>query len=160
MYPEDKVIRKKVNNQEGFTLLEVLLALAIGSIVLMGLFSVFWSASNAYEWGATSVDIQYMARRAVSDMEKDIKEATSINIDQESKKLLLNEESENEIAYYVKNGNLIKAYKKASLPIAENVNEIEFIQLESGLVEVMVEVESGGKKYKLYNSVYPRVLRP
>lgn len=160
MYQEDKLMGKELNNQQGFTLIEVLLALAIGSIVIMGFFFVFWAASNAYEWGAISVDIQYMGRRAISDIEKDIKEATSININQELNQLVLNEESENEIIYYVKDGNLIKAYKKVSLPIAENVNEIEFSQSENGLVEVMVEVENQGRKYKLYNSIYPRVLRP
>ncbi|NLB88900.1 MAG: prepilin-type N-terminal cleavage/methylation domain-containing protein [Syntrophomonadaceae bacterium] len=160
MYQEDKLMGKELNNQKGYTLIEVLLALAIGSIVIMGFFSVFWSTSNAYEWGSTSVDNQYMARRAMRDIEKDIKEATSININQEAKQLVLNEERENEIVYYVREGNLIRSYKKASLPIAENVKDIEFEQSDNGLVTVMVEVESQGRKYILNNSVYPRVLRP
>lgn len=153
-------MRKDINHQQGFTLIEVLLTLAIGSIVIIGFFSVFWATSNAYEWGVTSLDIQYMARRATNDIEKDIKEATSINIDQESNRLVLNGERENEIIYYVRDGNLIKTHKKASLPIAENVKVIKFTQSTNGLVEVMVEAESQGRKYTLHTSVYPRTSRP
>ncbi len=153
-------MRKNSNEEAGFTLIEVLLALAIGSLVISGFLSVFWAASNAYEKGVTASDIQYMARRGINDIEKDIKEAAGVAISNEGTELVLNKDTENEIIYRANNKNLYRVAKGTSVPIAENVRKIQFKEVDNGLVEVQLEVESRRQEYVLSTSVFPRTARP
>ncbi|HZK44486.1 MAG TPA: prepilin-type N-terminal cleavage/methylation domain-containing protein [Syntrophomonadaceae bacterium] len=150
-------------DQKGFTLVEVLLALAISSIVISGFFSLVWTTTKAYENGISFSDNQYMARRAITDIEKDIKAAYSVEIPTEAE-LFLNKKSKGkrnaEIRYRInkENDNLLRN----SIPIAENLKRLEFKQNRdtNGLVEVKVEVEYKGEKYSLSTSVFPHNARP
>ncbi len=149
------------HNFKGFTLIEVLLALLIGCLVISGLLATYWSSSRAYDWGLVSSDNQYMARRAISDITKDIKESSQLEINSNANILILNKDETNEIRYYIQTGNLIRYHDNSHIPIAENVKELKLCQDDvSGLVEVEVEIVSRNKDYRLTTQIFPHNCRP
>lgn len=146
--------------EEGFTLIELLLTLLISSLVVIGFMTVFWTSTRAYELGTSTSDIQYMARRALGDMEKDIKEAYSVTICADASSLLINKTEEDITEYYLNNGNLYRKHGGASIPIAECIKEVKLRQTDKGLVEVTIEAQSKKKKYILFTSAFPRMAIP
>ncbi len=146
--------------EEGFTLIELLLTLLLSSLVVIGFMTVFWTSTRAYELGTSTSDIQYMARRALGDMEKDIKEAHSVTICADASSLLINKTEEDITEYYLNNGNLYRKHGGASIPIAECIKEVKLRQTDKGLVEVTIEAQSKEKKYILSTSAFPRMTIP
>jgi len=60
-------------NNHGFTLVELLVAIAVSSIVLIGIYSVFRAQQNSYYSNTQSVQIQQNLRAALYMMERDIR---------------------------------------------------------------------------------------
>lgn len=148
------------NGEQGFTLIELLLTLALSSLVVIGLMTVFWTSTRAYEWGTTTSDVQYMARRALSEIERDIKEGCSVTINPNGVNLLINKTEDKVIEYYLNKGNLYRKHKSSSVPIAEYIEEIIFMQTDDGLVEVRLKAQANDITYSLSTAVYPRMVAP
>ncbi len=68
-------MNKKSNTSRGFTLLELLIAMAIFSIAMTTLFSVFASQNKSYTTQIQVVDMQQNARAALYIMEREIRMA-------------------------------------------------------------------------------------
>ncbi|NLJ72700.1 MAG: prepilin-type N-terminal cleavage/methylation domain-containing protein [Syntrophomonadaceae bacterium] len=148
-------------NQKGFSLIELILALGISTLVIISLLLVFIASLNAYKWGSTATDNQYMARRAINDIEKDVKEAKLVKINEENDILTLNEGKE-EIRYYTQKQNLIRYANKSATPIAENVSLLlfEFQAENDNLLGIEIGVTSGDGDYCLKAQIFPRTFKP
>ncbi len=59
-------------DQKGFTLLEVILALALTALLSSGLMAVYWLASQALSWESSMSELQYTAREVRQMILKDI----------------------------------------------------------------------------------------
>ena len=69
----------KINktNKSGFTLVEMLLTLAILSVVMVGVISIMRSSSSFYKTGVKEVDLQEEAQVATAQIENMLIDATS-----------------------------------------------------------------------------------
>ncbi len=74
-------MNKISNNSGGFTLLELLIAIAIFSIAMTTLFSVFASQNKSYTTQIQVVDMQQNARAALYIMEREIRMAGYLGFD-------------------------------------------------------------------------------
>lgn len=66
--------------EKGITLVELLVALALISIVAAGLISVYWIGASAYNRENLQVDAQYDARVAMDKISSDIRECEAVEV--------------------------------------------------------------------------------
>ncbi len=71
-------LRRWLDNQRGFTLTELMIAVAVITIVLAGVFAVQQEGLQAYLWGSNRVETQQNARVALDLMTREIRSAASI----------------------------------------------------------------------------------
>lgn len=144
--------------QQGFTMIEVLLALVIGLFVMAGFIGLYYTASGAFESGVSSAEAQYSARRVANDIVKDIKQSSSVKV-MNNNELVLNEGTNEQVIYRLSNGNLFRVYKGGTVPIAEKVRSINYSLPATGmgLVEITIEAEQNNQLYTLKTSAKPRI---
>lgn len=134
----------------GFTLIEVLAALALFGIVLAGLMSVFWCAFYGYENEVKQSELQYDARQARCRILDDFRQSQSFVIKDnagnevapgnQGVRLHLVMDTE-EVEFYVNNNML---YRNSSLPatpaqpVASNINSVTFKSPKAGLLELNI----------------------
>lgn len=75
---QPQILKKINNNDQGSTLLELLLALAIGSIIVLSLYSVLNFTNNIYKRGSMEDEILLNGRYALEYIKRDIKSADKI----------------------------------------------------------------------------------
>ncbi len=71
-------LTKLVRNQRGFTLAELMIAVALVALVLAGTFVALQQGQSAYQYGSGRVEVQQSARAAVDRMIKDLRTGTTV----------------------------------------------------------------------------------
>lgn len=72
-------MRRSIRNQSGFTLAEMLVAMAVIGFVLGGILLLQQQGQQAYLFGSNRVEVQQNARVALERMARDLRAATSIS---------------------------------------------------------------------------------
>lgn len=144
----------------GTTLLEMLLALGLSTIVVGAMITVYLSSNNAYQKLAEYSDAQYTARSAISQIAEDIRAATATEIGPDGSELRLRTLNNDLIRYYMENNQLYRV-KTSSLgtgkvPVAEKVSRICF-NSNNSLVTATIEVTIAETTYHLSRTVYSRL---
>lgn len=154
---------------QGFTLIEVLAALALFGIVLAGLMSVFWFGFYGYENEINQSELQYAARQARCRILGDFRQSNSfvikdsagneVNAGNEGVRLHLVMKSE-EVELYCNNNQL---YRNSSLPatpaqpVASNIDAITFMSPKAGLLELSITTVIGGHELKTATTCKSRI---
>jgi prepilin-type N-terminal cleavage/methylation domain-containing protein len=68
-----------VNNKKGFSLIEMMVALGILSLVIIGLVTFFSGGTRAWVTGQYQLEAQRNARLSMDRMVREIREGTSID---------------------------------------------------------------------------------
>lgn len=138
-------------NSKGITIIELLIALALISIVMSGLMTAYWSGNSAFKKQIAGSDAQYMARTAMQWVVADIREASEIII--ENNQLLITT-IENETVWYKLDDN--NQLLRNRVPVAENITNISY-NTTSRLMEIIIVAVVNGEVYTLAGSSSPRV---
>ncbi|MGI6453325.1 MAG: hypothetical protein ACOX0E_07685 [Syntrophomonadaceae bacterium] len=141
------------HSEEGATLAEMVVALALAAVVALGIIGVFWTSSRAFAYQAEISEIQYMVRISMQKIVNDIREASEISIDGHD--LMLNSESGSVLYRYDDNKDQII---RNGVPISEKISMIKF-SYRSGMVEVTIQAETNGRVYSLKGAAVCRVGR-
>ncbi len=64
-----------LRRQQGFTLVELLIAMALGGALIVGILAVWQSSQQAYLWGAEAAEVQQNLRVAMDQMVRTIQHA-------------------------------------------------------------------------------------
>ena len=132
----------------GFTLLELLLALALGLLVMSMMVLLTGSMTRAYECQQINTELQYTARMCHQVMREDLKEAAAIQVLENGSKIKLLSCKGESIYYYVQNNQLYQQ-GKAKVPVAENIRSVYFQELAPGLYLLSIRGEIRGQGYAL-----------
>jgi prepilin-type N-terminal cleavage/methylation domain-containing protein len=132
-------------NNKGMTAVEVLLALALSSIIISLLFMIFFLFTNVYKTSITAIDAQYNARMVATNINKDIRSAKQITLDGD-RKIVITSETET-ISYYLERETVYR-HGKVKIPIAEKVVALNFNQQEN-LISFSVTTGLIGNEYTL-----------
>jgi len=151
-----------VKSDQGTTLIELLLALALMSLVLAGLFSVYWSGNKVFETESANSNAQYCARSAMQWITQDIRSSyrpegdSSLDDDEINMSVVKDgQEDAEECHYYLSGTNLYRN----SQAIAKNIDYINFTRnAGSALIRVTIEAEVNGYSYRLASSASPRLM--
>ncbi|NLB53321.1 MAG: prepilin-type N-terminal cleavage/methylation domain-containing protein [Syntrophomonadaceae bacterium] len=132
-------------NNKGMTAVEVLLALALSSIIISLLFMIFYLFTNAYKINITAIDAQYNARMVATNINKDIRSAKQIALIGD-RRIVITGETE-KISYYLERDTVYR-HSETKIPIAEKVAALSFNQQEN-LISFSVTSGLIGNKYTL-----------
>ena len=139
----------------GSTLAEMLVAMALASLILSGLMSIYWTGSNAFQRLSSTSDAQYAVRSATQKMMEDIRGASAVSIEEGGAKLILLTAAGEAVNYYVANNQLYRD-GTAKVPIAENISGLSFSG-SSSLVKITADATVNGRTYQLISSISPRL---
>lgn len=153
MNPED--------NDRGTTLLELLIALALMSMVMAGLFSVYWTGNKAFERQSSVSDAQYCARTAIQWITRDImcsypaEGDTGLDDDELTIRVMKDDEKKSASCHYFLSGTNLR---RNNLAVAENITYLNFTRNSgSDLIKVTVEAGVNGQSCRLMSAAMPRV---
>lgn len=173
------MVNLKDNNQ-GMTLLELLLALGLLGLVASGLMTMYWLASYTFEHETGRSDVQYAARQSVEKIIQDLRSSDGFHIIPGEPELAPGEtgqclclEKEEEVRqvntpcrvyFYMENNQLYKECRRlkdntfvVKIPIAENITRVLFSSPAPGLVNIKIDADNGSNKFSLETSSNNRV---
>lgn len=146
--------------KQGTTLLEILLALGLGSLIIAALLTTYMSAGNSYQKLAAYSDAQYSARSSLDQIGQDIRGACVIEIIAGGTGLSLLTSSGDLIRYWTENDQLYRvkttSLGTAKVPIAEQVSFLSFAG-NAGLVTATIDITVDDTTYRLSRSVCSRI---
>ncbi len=144
----------------GFTLLEVMLALSLTSLVASSLFLLNWLMLSGSERQSAACEANHFARTALQWITRDIISSQPIaggsTADCEQITLFLPVEGKQaeEICYFLNNNNL----RRNNLALVQNISYLNFhSDVESGLITVTVESSVSNEACRLSAAVRPRI---
>lgn len=130
-----------INKKKGFTLIELILAMAISSIVLLSITQTFILSLHNYQRQYSVVSLEMDTRLFISTVSSDIKRADEVKIDGNT--LIITRDSQPII--YIKEGTNIK---RSSNVILQNASEFYF-NITDGILEVLVKTKYKDQEYNL-----------
>lgn len=157
-------------NNRGFTLLEVLVALALSSLVVAGIMSVFWLGNLFMRHQQAAADARYSVRQAAEYITQDVRNSQQIQIcDQNNqpvavggvgKRLRLTLTSHEQIDYYLYPYNrTLYRYNLTdsnNAPVAMLIKDINLLCPQPGLLDIELTALAGDGSYLLHIAVQAR----
>lgn len=163
-----------MNNENGLTVVELVIALSIFALLLAPIFGLLHSAINSYLLAEAGVNQQQNLRIAMEAITKDLRQSTGL-IDRAHKEkldernLLLVMSGDQVIWYYRKDKSLYWAQKKKGElsfygfnPVADGITKLEFDYnkipfANSDYISISIAGEDDlGNTYELNSTVYLR----
>lgn len=146
--------------EKGFTLIEVLAALALFALVGSGLFAAYYMGNNAFKQESSQSDLQYNARKAMEDITYYAVQANPplLTISGTNNNILSFEIDTQKVAYELA-GNWLERKGPAPgspQPVVEKIAEIEYTRLNDKTIIVRVKAADGSNSYELTHLVMPR----
>jgi prepilin-type N-terminal cleavage/methylation domain-containing protein len=148
---------------KGFTLLEILVAVAISSFVALGVFGVLLAGQRTYDSGLGTLDLNSQIRLSLFYLTRELREAEDFSIttvDADDDSISFSTPNESSITYYrdVSDANsdgvttqLIREYPAGTRKvIANNIASLEFSS-SGDLIEIHLTASktSGGRQYQV-----------
>lgn len=147
-------------HNQGATLLEIVLALGLSSLIIGALVTVYLSASSAYQKLAAYADAQYSARSVIDQIGKDIRGAAVIEIATGGLEIELVSSNNDLIRYYMENNQIYRqttaGYATGTVPIADKVNSLTFND-NNGLVTATIDISIEQSTYHLSRAFCSRL---
>ncbi len=150
---------EKGNPEQGFTLIEILLSLAILVIIFGGAYSFYIWGVNCWQKGIQRMDHQQSARAAMDYMAEELRFACEVTIDdpgeirfryRDDPKLYIFRQSGEEIVFEAKNG--YSSHNK----IALGVTGLGFQIDDGGIVQITVVCGKENDQVTMVSNIRPR----
>ncbi|MDD2620503.1 MAG: hypothetical protein PHC92_07545 [Syntrophomonadaceae bacterium] len=147
-------------SEQGTTLLEILIAMILMSILMSGLLAVYWTGNYAFARQSSISDAQYCARTAMQWIVQDILESCqsddfmAIDSDCLTLQIPAAEAKAHQVHYYLNGANL----RRNNLAVMDNIDHLNFTR-DSGkqLITIIIEARVNKQSFRLVCSAVPRV---
>ena len=134
-----------VNNKKGFSLIEMMVALGILSLIIIGLVTFFSGGTRAWVTGQYQLEAQRNARLSMDRMVREIREGTSIDDEISSTTTItinyLASFGKNPVTYSFSDNTI----SRNDIPLINNVKTLNFIYPDESAplskVHVLLEVD-------------------
>ena len=127
-----------MKNTKAFTLIELMIAMAIFSIILGAIYSVLSMGRTSYYTGDIQIVVQQEARKAMDKMTREIREASSVNLSDDYPFLI----QTNRIKYEVNSGQLQKIVEGGSTTVlANDVGNVQFTLIGGDMVYITLTTQ-------------------
>lgn len=157
-----------LHNDKGFTLIELVMATALSTMVVTGLMSVFWFGYLFMNKNQELTDARYSARQALEHITRDVRLCRKFEVcnalnqpvapGQTGVKLRLLLPENRTVMYYVASQNLYRQNITDSntLPVALCINQLKVLCPQPGLLEIDLVALAGEHSYSLHTAVKSR----
>jgi prepilin-type N-terminal cleavage/methylation domain-containing protein len=134
--------------REGFTLVELMVVMLIFSIILAAVYSVLTVGKASYQTGETQIIVQQEARRAMDEMVRELREASSIDpttfaegVSEDIIRFTLKTET---IEYVVNARQLQRIVSGTTTILANNIENIQFTLSGGNKVYIVLTAQKTG----------------
>lgn len=150
----EKQVFKRIFSNQGLSLIEVVISLALVSLLMGMLFSFFTYGFRVYHHATTKTELQSESRIVseylVGLIQKN--DVTHIEVSDDGQVLLLTIDDTSH-AYFVEEGQFVGRHMK----IGRNLHEVMFVWDESlRLLNVTIHAQKGGHDYFLKRAIVVR----
>jgi prepilin-type N-terminal cleavage/methylation domain-containing protein len=128
----------KTGGKQGITLVELVVSMAVMSIVVMIAFGMYSSVSNSWNMGIRRFEIQQSVRIASEILTKEIRSAYSAVITQNS--LQLKQPKNKNLSFYLSGSQIIRKSGNIGNPVANNIKNLEFSK-EGQIVKIRIKAQ-------------------
>ena len=138
-----KVIKIKIN-RKGFSLIEMMVALGILSLIIIGLVTFFSGGTRAWVTGQYQLEAQRNARLAIDRMVKEIREGNNFAIGAGNDSVTISYLSsfgKDPVTYKLSGTIIEREVNSVSSPLINNVKTLLFASTDSSKVHVILEVD-------------------
>jgi len=139
-----KIKNNVIKNNKGFSLIEMMIVVAILGIIILGLVTFFTGGTKSWVAGQSQLKAQREARQAMDRMVKEIREARSINNSSTLSSISFNSPFNGDITYNYNSGDK-KVYRQKSgnsSIVIDNVLVFEVTYWNSNEIEKTPSSES------------------
>ena len=135
-------------------LLEILLALALISMVLSGAYSFYLLGLRSYHEGSKNIDIQQNARISADKIDRELKWARNYNILAGEDRIdFYFFDDARKYSFRVRSRDLEFLIGNSVTKVAYNIESVRFSTRDPNLIKYTIEAGEGEKKYELSSSV-------
>ena len=117
---------KGVRRAPGFTLVEVLVAVVVGLLVLVGVHSIFVGGLKTQTTTSLQMEVNRKAQLAMDDLTDRLRGGSAV-VEAYSDKIVFTDQDGNNVRYWLNSGKLYRVLNAASysggIPVASNVSE-------------------------------------
>ena len=138
-----KGIKIKIN-RKGFSLIEMMVALGILSLIIIGLVTFFSGGTRAWVTGQYQLEAQRNARFAIDRMVKEIREGNNFAIGAGNDSVTISYLSsfgKDPVTYKLSGTIIEREVNSVSSPLINNVKTLLFTSTDSSKVHVILEVD-------------------
>ncbi len=129
------------NFLSGLTLIEVLVATVVLSLLVMGVLAVLNISDMTWNTDMALVELQQQTRQAMAGMIREIRQADSV-ISAGGTTITFSTPgaTAGNIIYSLNNGQVIRTYNSVASVLANNINSLSFLD-SSGVVEIRLQAQ-------------------
>ena len=147
-----KRYKEFIKQEKGFTLLELILAAALLSLVMLAAFSLYFLSDGAFARGTARCDLQQNVRLSADLINREVRHAVSL--------VLLSEEAisynkPGDINNYIirrENSEIILVINNANTKVAYDIDRLLFY-LEGNLLHILILGDDGEQAYRIETAV-------
>ena len=141
-------------NRNGFTVIELIAALGVTSMILLVVFSMFFLGFRAFEEGKQNIDLQQNVRLAADYISREVRYAQELNVVNPGEIHFLVHGNSNQYRIKQKGEELVVLTNFAENKIAYHIKTLEFTYCEqSRVLHYVIHGENGLRGYTLRSSL-------
>ena len=143
-----KIKNKVIKNKKGFSIIEMMVVIAILSIIILGLVTFFTGGTRAWVSGQSQLKAQREARQVMDIMVKEIRHGQSATLNNSPtndsitiKIPKLRDTDAYDVTFAKSGRSLDRTVNSGTDPLLDNVTKLEFTLPDSAKLDILLEVD-------------------
>lgn len=142
-----------LKNDQGFTLIELMVSITIISIVTTTVFSLYTIAIKAYDRDYSRISLQQNARQAFIRLTNSLRLAKKCDV-LSSSKVSITTPKGNIVYYYLEDGVLYREKNGGKNPVSE-IEDLNIRISDDGSIELRLTAQEKGQMIEMFTSITP-----
>jgi len=135
-----------LKNENGFSLIELMVVVAVLSIVILGLVTFFTAGTRSWVAGQSQLKAQREARQTMDRMVREIRHGQSATLNSTDESITvhipaLSDTSAYDVTFEKSGRYLNRIVNSVSNPLLDNVTKLKFTLLDSAKLDILFEVD-------------------
>lgn len=126
--------------RNGLTLVEVLIATAVLSLLLTGALTILNSSNSTWNVDTGLVELQRKTRQAMAGMVREVRQADFVAVDGSTITFSTPWAAAGNIVYSLNNNQIIRTYNGITSVLANNISSLNFVD-NSSVVEIQTQAQ-------------------
>jgi type II secretory pathway pseudopilin PulG len=143
--------------QAGFTMVEVIVSLALVMVVSAALMTIYFTTYKVFQYQLAFTDKQYAERAAMQMIIEDVMVARQVEYLDDGQKLRL-QIDDGYVSYYLQNQTVYR-HGEAKMPVANYISSLSFeTDSNPGWITICMEAQQGADLNRISCAAVPRLM--